>query len=70
MGICTVSAGTHWLRFLGMRRPTSAADQSEYDEQVSRPKAEPVAHELPQHELGERLGRGAHRTTGGRHRAD
>lgn len=63
-----MSAGTHWLRFLGKRRPTSAADQAQYDEQVTRPKAEPVAHQLPDTQHGERLGRGAHRTAEGRHR--
>lgn len=63
-----------WLAFLGKRRPASVEDHATYDETVSRPKAQPVEHELPEHQAGTALGeRGSHRKAGpgvGRHRKD
>jgi hypothetical protein len=63
-----VSGPAQWLRFLGKRRPVDLQDQAQYDEQVSRPAAAPIDHQLPDTQLGEHLGRGAHRTAPGRHR--
>jgi hypothetical protein len=36
-----------FLTYLGGRRPSSLADQGQYAEQVSRPKAEPIKHKNP-----------------------
>jgi hypothetical protein len=63
-----------WLAFLGKRRPATLEEHASYDEQVSRPPAQPVAHELPEHQAGTPLGdRGQHRKAGpgvGRHRRE
>jgi len=53
-----------WLAFLGKRRPSSLEDHGQYSEIVSRPKAEPVAHDNPKGIVGQSLGgrsRGRHR---------
>lgn len=46
----------HWLIYLGKRRPTSLADQGQFSETVSRPKAEPKAHKNPKGIDGQSLG--------------
>ena len=53
-----------FMKFLGKRRPTSLADQANYSETVSRPKAEPKAHPNPKGIQGQSLGKGAGRKSG------
>lgn len=48
-----------WLSWVGGRRPDSLNDQGRYHEQISRPAAQPVAHDNPAWVYGESLGRNA-----------